>query len=221
MNFSKGTVRGSPYVGVFCSATDDYALVPFSVQPKELRLVEEKLEASAIRASIGNSGLLGVLAKGIGNKFAVSSLADRNEVKALEKEGLEVLAVQENYTATGNLMALNKSGAIASPLFSEKAVTALGKFFGTKIEQMAIGGNELSGACVTVTNKGLIANPNISESEFERLETLFRVRGMATTANFGDLMVGNSIVANSKGAIVGEKTSGSELSRIDEGLRGD
>ena len=221
MNFARGTIRSSPYVGVFCSATDDFALVPHSILPNELRMVEQKLEARAVKATIGNSGLLGVLAKGIGNKFAVSGLAEKDEVRALEKAGIDVLAMQENFTATGNLLALNSNGGVASPLFSEHAVKDISKFLGLKFEVSKLAGSDLAGACVTVTNIGFIANPNISEKEFKRLEEIFYVNGRATTANFGDLFVGNCVVANSKGVIVGEKTSGIELTKIDEGLRGD
>ncbi len=221
MNFAKGTIRSSPYVGVFCSATDDYALVPYSILPKELKIVEEKLEVRAVKANIGNSGLLGVLTRGFGNKFVASALLENEERRALESEGIEVLTIRENFTSTGNLIALNKNGGIASPLFSEQTVKDIKGFFGVKFERILLAGSDLAGACVTVTNKGLITNPNISEKDFKRLEALFAVKGTATTANYGDLFVANSVVANSKGAIAGDKTSGIELGRIDEGLRGE
>ncbi len=221
MNFARATIRSSPYVGVFCTSTDDYALVPHTILPKELKIVEEKLEARVIKASIGNSGLLGVLARGMGSKIAVSGLIEAGEKRHLEKEGLELLVLEENFTATGNLIALNGRAGIASPVFSEETVKMLQGFFGAKFVKMAPAGSELCGACITVTNKGLIANPNISEKDFERVESMFGVHGAATTANYGDVFVGNSVVANSKGALAGEKTSGIELSKIDEGLRGE
>lgn len=221
MNFARGTIRSSTYVGVFCTATDDYALVPHTILSKELKVVEEKLEARAIRTSIGNSGLLGVLARGMGCKIAVSGLIEPEEKRHLENEGLELLVLEENFTATGNLIALNNRAGVASPVFSEGTMKMLQDFFRVKFVKMAPAGSELAGACITVTNKGLIANPNISEKDFARIESMFGVKGAATTANYGDVFVGNSVVANSKGAIAGEKTSGIELSKIDEGLRGE
>lgn len=221
MNFAKGTIRSSPYVGVFCSATDDYVLVPYSILPKELKIVEEKLDVRAVKANIGNSGLLGVLTRGFGSKFVASALLENEERRALESEGIEVLTIRENFTSTGNLIALNKNGGVASPLFSEQTIKDITGFFGVKFERILLAGSELAGACVTVTNKGLITNPNISEKDFKRLEALFAVKGKATTANYGDLFVANSVIANSKGAIAGDKTSGIELGRIDEGLGGE
>ncbi len=221
MNFSRATIRSSPYVGVFCSATDEFALVPHSIQTKEQKLIGEKLDVRTVRTSIGNSGLLGVLAKGLGGKLVVSSLIEDAERRQLEKEGIELLVLGENFTATGNLIAVNSKAGVASPLFSDQTVKRIGGFFGVKFEKMVVAGSELAGACITVTNKGLITNPNISEKDFGRLEALFGVKGRATTANYGDLFVGNSVIANSKGVIAGEKTSGIELSKIDEGLRGE
>jgi translation initiation factor 6 len=39
-----------------------------------------------------------------------------------------------------------------------------------------------------------------------------------TTANYGSALVGACMVANSKGAVVGSKTTPIELGRIEEGL---
>ncbi|MEK6902504.1 MAG: hypothetical protein AABX02_02875, partial [archaeon] len=54
--------------------------------------------------------------------------------------------------------------------------------------------------------------------EMEQLEAIFKVPGMTTTANYGDAFIGNSVLVNKHGGVVGERTSGPELARIDEGL---
>ncbi|HLC80031.1 MAG TPA: translation initiation factor IF-6 [archaeon] len=220
MNFSRGTIRSSPYVGVFCTVTEQLALVPHSVVPKEAKMVENILNVKVVRANIGNSTLIGVLSKGIKNKFAVSNLIEDTEVRALEKEGLEVLKVQ-GFTSTGNLIALNEKGGIASPLIADSEIEKMHKFFGIKFEKMMVAGNDLPGASITVTNKGLICHPNIAENELLKVQKILRVNGTPTTANYGDLFVGNSVIGNTKGAIAGSNTSGIELSKIDEGLRGE
>ncbi len=221
MNFARGTVKGSPYIGVFCTVTDDIALVPHSATQKEAGIIEKTLEVTVLRSTIGNSNLLGVLSKGIGRKFAVSALAEEEEIRALEKCSLEIMQIKEGFTSTGNLIALNKNSGIASPLLSTKSIEGAGKFFGVKFHEMKVADNDICGASVTVTNKGFICHPNISEKDFSTLEKIFGAKGAATTANFGDMFVGNSVIANSKGVIAGANTSGIELSKIDEGLRGD
>src|SRR3989344_2374554 len=221
MNFSRGTVKGSPYLGVFCTATDEIALVPHSADKREARQIEGILGVKAVRAGIGNSSLMGVLSKGVGMKLAVSSLIEKEEEKALEKEGIELLKIRGGYTSTGNLIALNRHGGIASPLLSEKEISGLAEFFGVKFTQMKIADHDICGAGTTVTNKGFICHPDISEKDFSLLEKIFSVKGMPTTANFGDMFVGNSVIANTKGVMAGANTSGIELSKIDEGLRGE
>ncbi|MCR4368884.1 MAG: translation initiation factor IF-6 [archaeon] len=220
MNFSRGTIRSSPYIGIFSCTTEDICLLPHNTLPKEQKAVEQALDVEAIKAMIGGSTLLGVLAKGMGRKIAVSSITEDSEVKMLESKGLDVIRVA-GYTATGNLIAMNKNAGITSPLLKDGAREQLEAFFGIKFHEKRVANSDVVGACLTVTNKGFIAHPNISEDEFGKIEKIFGTTGIATTANYGDLFVGNSVVANSKGVIAGSLTSGIEMGKIDEGLRGE
>ncbi len=220
MNFSRATIRSSPYIGIFSSVTDEVALVPHSVLPQELRELERVMEVGAIKSKIGNCSLIGVLCKGTGKKFVVSNIAERGEIRELEKNGIETMVLKTR-SATGNLVVMNSQGGVASPLLTEKDMDELKAFFGIKFAQTPIGETNLPGAAITVTNKGFIVHPNITEKEFELLEKTFGVKGAPTSANYGDLFVGNSVIANSKGAMAGTLTSGVELSRIDDALRGD
>jgi len=207
-------------VAIFSVVTDEFVLVPHSILPKEIKVVEKELEVRVIKANIGSTSLLGVLAKGLGNKIIVSNIIEDSEIKALEKEGIEVLKLN-GFSSTGNLIAMNQNGGIASPLISEKSQKEIENFLGIKFKKMLIAGTDLPGAAITVTNKGFIAHPNITEKDFSLLKSTFKVNGSATTANYGDLFVGNSVIGNSKGVLAGNLTSGIELSKIDEGMRGE
>jgi translation initiation factor 6 len=122
--------------------------------------------------------------------------------------------------ALGNLIALNDFGGISSPLLSEKMVKELNRFFSLEFIRNEIAKTDVVGSCIVVTNKGFLVNPNTSKKEFELLKKTFKVEGQLGTANYGDPFVANDVLANSKGALVGEQTSGHELIRVDEGLRG-
>lgn len=156
---------------------------------------------------------------GIGKKVVVPEMAERSEVKALEHAGLEVESVYS--TAIGNLAALNSKGGIISPLMPEAEKKRLENFFGVKFTGMTVAGSDVPGAAIAVTEKGFIVHPNVDEKEFKKIGKIFRVNGAAGTANYGDAFVGNDVIANSKGVVVGAYTSGHELMRIDEGLRGE
>ena len=213
-------MRSSPYVGIFCSLTEELGIVPQASLPKEIKLLEKELDINIVKTNLGQTSLTGILSTGIKKKIVVSNITENDEIKKLEKEGIEIM-VLEGLTSTGNLIAVNKNGGIVSPLIKEKPVKDLVDFFKVKLEKMRIADNEVPGASITVTNKGFICHPNISEKDFSKLEKVFGVKGMATTANYGDLFVGNSVIANTNGVMVGSLTSGIELGKIDEGLRGE
>jgi translation initiation factor 6 len=74
------------------------------------------------------------------------------------------------------------------------------------------------GAAGVVTNKGLICHPNTTRKELENLKKRFAVSADIGTANYGTPLVGACMIANSKGAVVGETTTPIELGRIEEAL---
>ncbi|AJF60623.1 MAG: translation initiation factor IF-6 [Candidatus Diapherotrites archaeon] len=220
MHFLKKTIRGSPFVGVFAVASEDFFLVPFSIEKKELAGIEEKLGAKVVKASLASSPLLGVLSVMLGKMIALPETVIEEEVAFLERHGMQAKKL-EGIHALGNLIAVNENGGIASPLIGKKTVEGLEKFFGVHFSRMTVAGSNLAGAATTVTNKGFIVHPNIKQDEFRELEKIFGVRGQPTSANYGDKFIGNDIVANSKGALIGEFTTSYEVLRINEGLSGD
>jgi putative translation initiation factor eIF-6 len=210
-------IRDSPYIGVFCMITEDVALVPKDIKKKELEKIK-KFDAEIIKANVADSILLGVLMAGTGTRFIVPELLSREEEELFSSKGLEVL--QLGNKAYGNLISMNSNGGIVSTAIEKKDFGKIKRFFGTKLLHKKLSCTELTGSSLVVTDSGFIVNPGISSSEFSLLKKLFRVNGAATTANYGDSFVGNGVLANSKAAFVGSYTTGTELIRIDEGLRG-
>jgi translation initiation factor 6 (aeIF-6) len=64
----------------------------------------------------------------------------------------------------------------------------------------------------------MIVTPGATEEEIKFLSELFKTNVKAGTANFGSIYVGASILANSKGVLVGADTTPIELGRIDDVL---
>lgn len=69
-----------------------------------------------------------------------------------------------------------------------------------------------------VTAKGLLCHPKSSNEELRVLEKVFDVPVMIGTVNHGSPVIGSGLVANSKGAIIGNLTTGIEIGRIEESL---
>jgi translation initiation factor 6 len=220
MEILRKRIHGSPYVGVFSIVTEQLALFSYDANAKELEGIKDALDVELLQCKIAGSGLLGVFSTGIGKKILVPEIAEDSEIKNLENLGMKVKKLS-GYTAIGNLVAMNQNAVLVSRSVDRKTRDEIGKFLNIEVFENPVKEFDLPGSFMRVTDMGFIAHPDIQEREFKALEKIFRVNGSATTANFGDSFVGNCVVANSHAAIVGGNTSGYELLRIDEGLRGD
>ncbi len=219
MHITKQTIRGSPFVGVLAIATESVSIVPKGMEKKELNALGETLDVDAIQATIANSPLIGSLAKALGKKMVVPEIVERKEVEFLESQGLKVKTI-DGIAALGNLIALNENGMLLSPSIEKRQQKEIERFFGIPAQSFTIAGSDLVGSGITCTKQGFIAHPKILQKEFNALKKLFCVSGKATSVNYGDAFVGNSVLANAYGALVGTNTTPSELLRIDEGLGG-
>ena len=85
MNIKTISIRGSPYIGIFCSVTDEIGLIPSFIEKKEQKKIEETLSIETIQVSLAESSILGVLARGYGKKFAIASTASEEEIDALHQ----------------------------------------------------------------------------------------------------------------------------------------
>lgn len=218
MNFLKKNINNTPFVGVFCSLSNKVILLPPTIGKKDEKEFEEKLGVRVVKSTLANSTLVGVLALLFEEKIVVPGIATMEEKKLLEKQGLEVMELGQT-AAFGNLATLNEFHGFASPLLSRETVNAMQKFFGIEFSRQKIADTDISGACLEANSNGFIVNPGVSAKDFEELEKKLQVKGVATTANYGDRLVGNSILANNRGAIIGSITTTHEMIRIDEAFR--
>jgi len=219
MKIELGTVRESPFVGIFSLATDKAVFVPKSISSKERKKIESLFGLEIIKASIANSTLLGVLSAGNSNGIVSGSILSLEEEKELGEKGIRVKRL-ENVTAVGNLLAVNDSKGICSALFSEKQAKGIEKFLGVKLMKAKIAGTDVVGAGIVLTNKGFVLNKMASQKEGQEIEKHLGIPGAKGTVNAGDCFVGNSAVANSDACLAGQATTGFELARLDTGLRG-
>jgi translation initiation factor 6 len=218
MNISKTRIVGSNYVGLFGITNDNICLLPPSTEEKTLKEIEKTLEVKTIKTTIYSSPLLAVFAK-MNNKHAyIPGYAQSKELETIEKEIKVKILQTEN--ALGNLMEVNDKGAIISKIMPKKICEEIKKT-GLQIMQMNIGKIDVVGSCLVATNKGFLASPNASMEEAQQIEKTLEVKGGSSTANTGDYFIRNSILANTKGIILGENTTPHEINRIEEALTGE
>ena len=87
------------------------------------------------------------------------------------------------------------------------------------VAQQALANITTVGSMIVVTDEGGVVHPGVSEEELRFLENLFGVPFTPATVNFGLYFVKAGLVANNRGAIVGDETTGPELMRIQQALR--
>jgi len=220
MKIEKKTLRGSPFIGIFASVTEKTCLISLEIEKKEAKKLEEFFEVEVIQTTISNSSLVGSLVKGNSKGFIAAETIEEREIKVLEEQGIKVKRIT-GLTAVGNLIAVNDFGGIASSLIEKKTFEEIKKFFGVQFKQMNVANSEVIGSCISATNKGFIVHPEVKEKELKEIESILKVSGIPSTANYGDPFIANDILANSKGVLIGEYTSNAEILVIDEGLRGE
>ena len=109
-------------------------------------------------------------------------------------------------------------GALIHPDIKEKSRKQIEKALGVPVKKGTIASLKTVGMAAVVTNKGCLCHPKITEEEKQHLEDLFEVNVMIGTVNHGYPMIGSGLVANTKGAIIGNRTTGIEMGRIEEAL---
>ncbi|RLG70245.1 MAG: translation initiation factor IF-6 [Candidatus Iainarchaeum archaeon] len=215
MRIDKGTLCSSPFIGVFSVVTEELALMPFSILPKEERKLSDFFGVEIIKTKLAESSLIGVMCAGIKKRFVVSELVLDSEIKKLEEIGVKVKRIA-GVTAIGNLIKVNENGGIASRVLNNKQIMEIEKFLGIKLHVMQVASLDIVGSAVVASNRGFLVHPDVTKDEFKLLKEAFKVDGRPTTLNYGDKFVGNNAVANTNAILVGDKTTAFELIRVQD-----
>ncbi len=208
-------VDGNPYIGVFCAANEELLLLDRGVPKPAVRNIAEALGTRAIQTTIAHSAVIGSLVAMNSNGILTSPFIEENEIEAL---GEPVYPLPHRLSAVGNNVLCNDHGALVHPGYNDDAVAFIAEALGVPAARGTVAGVRTVGAVAVATNKGVLCHPHARPAEMELLKETLRVPVAITTANYGSALVGACMVANTKGAVVGSKTTPIELGRIEEGL---
>ena len=211
-------LTGNPNLGVYISVNDEVAIVPFNLPTEMEPVMKEALEVDLIRTSIAGCNLNGVLATGNSNGFVVSPHTTDREMELLEDAGLNVARLPGKYTAVGNILAVNDYGAMAGPNIKEETIKVIEDTLKVPVEIYQFADSKIVGSASIVTNKGALLHRDTLSNELEHVEEFFKVEGNIGTVCKGMPLVGACGIANSNVVMVGEHTTGHEMSRIEEAL---
>jgi len=211
--------NSNPYVGVFCRANDDIAFVHPFLQDKEKEAIREVLKVKIIETTVGGSTVMGSLIALNSSGAVVADFVGDEELDIIKNFfGDNVLVIKDKFNAAGNNILANDYGAIVHPMMGDETIKDIKGVMDVEVERGTIAGIKTVGMAAVVTNRGMLCHPKIEDDEKRNLEELFSVPISIGTVNHGVPYVGAGMVANGKGAIMGSKTTGIEMGRIEDAL---
>ncbi len=204
-------------LGVFAKCTEEFVFVPYDASDETVRDLELSLGVTGIRTSVGGSSVVGSLiganCKGI---MAAGFILDR-EIRKLRKH-TKAARLSGELNAAGNLILANDTAALVHPDLSDRSIGVIKKTLGVDVRKGTVGGLKTVGMAGIATNKGILVHPKTTAGELAILEELFDLPVDIGTINFGSPLVGSGLLANSKGYVAGEDTTGPEITRIEDAL---
>jgi len=212
-------IEGNPFVGLFACCNEQHALVPVNAPEKFVRKCESALGAEVHKLQVAGSNLLGIFCVVNSNGILLPRTVVSDEVEKLKSLGLNPCVLKGKLSAVGNNVLANDHGAIVNPDMSQADFEIVADCLGVEVVKREIAGFKTVGSAALATNKGVLVHNNADDEEVEEVCDILGVKsGAIGTANMGTPFVGLCLLANTKGYVAGMKTSGFELSRIDEAL---
>ena len=208
----------NPSIGVYCRANESTIFIPPLLSKKVVKTIEDTLEVTAVPLSIAKATIIGSLMVMNSKAAMITEFADSKTIATIEKQQLKVAKIFEVINAAGNDILVNDHAALVHPKLKPKTMKAIEKTMDVTVTKGTIAGLSTVGMAAVVTNKGCLCHPKVTEEEKQVLEDTFDVEIMIGTVNHGYPMIGSGLVANSKGAIIGDQTTGIEMGRIEEAL---
>jgi len=212
-----GDVNGNPYIGVYCVASEQLAILPDVVDEKVVKDVSRILGVKVISTNIGGATVVGALAVMNSNGIIVTNFVEKHELVRLPK-GLRVGKMEEKLNAAGNTILANDKSALVHPAATRDTLRMIQDVLGVEVLRRSVAGIDTVGSACIATSKGVICHPRTTEEELKVISDFFKVPASVATLNYGTPYLGACAVANSKGAYVGSRSTPIELGRLEDGL---
>lgn len=220
MDAVKCQIGGSDYIGAFVISTEKYSFTPIGITPGVRGIIEKILKTQCIEIRCGGTDLIGIFCRANSNGIAISNIVPKEDVDMIKKLnlGINVDIIDSNVNAIGNTVLANDKIAFIDSEYTEKEAKQIGDVLGVEVIKLDIAGFKTVGATNILTNTGLVINNRASDEEKGEIDRLTGFNSVSTTANTGSLSVGLASIANSKGLLVGNETTGFEMNRIIQAL---
>jgi translation initiation factor 6 len=208
----------NPNVGVYCRANESVVFLQRSLPKKSKKIVADVLGVKVVELCIADSTIIGSLLTFNTHGAIVTAYTNKEAITTIEDQGLRIYPIKDVINAAGNDILANDYGALVHPDLQNSSMKKISDVLGVPAHKGTIASLGTVGMAAVVTNKGCLCHPKVTEDEKRLLEKIFDVDVMIGTVNHGFPMIGSGLVANTKGAIIGNSTTGIEMGRIEEAL---
>lgn len=213
------SVSGSAYLGVFGRVVGDTLVIRSDITDESVAAMGEELETPVITTTIGGGSTVGSLIAGNRTGAIVSSQATTSELDVLTtKLDRPVKPLPDTLNAAGNLILATDTGAIIHPEISAEGFETIRETLDVPVIRSTIGTVKTVGMAAVATENGVLCHPRATEDELDTLEETLDVPADLGTVNYGSPLVGSGLLATTAGYVVGERTTGPELGRIEDAL---
>ncbi len=214
----KSSYHGNPYIGLFVEVSESFSLFPTDINKKLRSAVIETLNVEPIYINIAESNLNGAYAVALKDIVLLPSICSEEEVGLLKEKGIDVFLVDTRFNALKNNIVIGKKGGLINPRMEKEVKKSIEDALGIELAAKRIADYSTVGSIIYTTSKGFLMTYKASDEEFRFVEDILGLEGERTSLNMGTHFISLSILANSRGAVVGELTTGIELARVEQGL---
>lgn len=211
-------VFGSPNVGIFAYATDEYCLVGKGIPDEARDAFVRALDVPVYDISIGGSQQIGLYLAGNTSCLLVPSLITEAEMKSLDDLKIKFKVIETKQTALGNNLIINDNYFFYTEEFEASAVKEMSSALGVDGSELSLEGWDVIGSVIVLTSKGGLIQKNVPDEAISFLSDKLKLELELGTVNFGSHVIGGGIVANANGIVIGKASAGIEVTNADMAL---
>jgi translation initiation factor 6 len=214
-------IFGTPHLGLFASASEDYAVLPPGIPEKKIELISSILGVKPVVTYVAGSVLIGPLTCINSNGLILPKIVLDEEVEKIRRAApsLNICIYDGRETALGNLLSANDRVVLVSPEVPSAERRKIADTLGVEALTTTVAGRMHVGSISLLTNSGGLIHIGASDEEVGLVERASGLKIYRATVNNGNVFVRSGLLATSRGAIIGAHTIGPELMIISSALR--
>jgi len=210
--------NGNPNVGLYAYANDKLCLAGKSVPHNQLEKLSSILRVPIHKTNMAGTSMLGVFCVGNSHCLLLPPIAFDDELDILKKAGIRYQVIDTHLTALGNNILCNDHGAIVSPELEEEFVRQIESALKVKVLKSTIAGLDNVGSLASVNNKFGIISIDATDAEIAIIEKHLKIKLTTGTLGMGLPYISSSLILNTHGFIVSDRSSGIEIADADQAL---